>query len=103
MLARTLVPFGPDTTAKTITWEAAECDGGAAATGGYALYKQDADVDEEPVLLTTLPAGTTTFNDTAMPATGREYFIAPIIADVGGQPYETAQQGPFDTSTNPEP
>jgi hypothetical protein len=90
-----------DTTAKTITWEAAECDGGAAATGGYALYKQDADVDEEPAPLIELPAGTTMFNDTAMPATGREYFIAPIIANVDGQPYETSPQGPFSEETNP--
>jgi hypothetical protein len=91
-----------DTTAKTITWEAAECDSGAAATGGYHLYKQDADVDEDPVPLIELPAGTLTFNDPAMTA-DREYFIAPVIDNVGGQPYETTPQGPFDTSTNPEP
>jgi hypothetical protein len=41
------------------------------------------------------------FNDTAMPATGREYFIAPIIANVDGQPYETSPQGPFSEETNP--
>ena len=88
-----------DTTAKTITWELAECDGGAAATGGYHLFKQDA-TDDAPVSLTEQPAGTTSFTDPAMTDT-REYFIAPIIANVGGQPYETSQQGPFDTTTNP--
>ena len=90
-----------DTTAKTITWELAECDGGAAATGGYHLFKQDA-TDDAPVSLTEQPVGTVTFLDPDMTAT-RQYFIAPIIANVGGQPYETSQQGPFDTSTNPAP
>ncbi|HSD19226.1 MAG TPA: hypothetical protein VLC54_04275 [Anaeromyxobacter sp.] len=90
-----------DTTAKTITWELAECDGGLAATGGYHLYKQDA-TDDAPVSLTEQPAGTTSFTDPDMTDT-REYFIAPIIANVGGQPYETSQQGPFDTTTNPTP
>lgn len=90
-----------DVPTQTITWGEAECDGGAAATGGYHLFKQDADVDEEPVPLAELPAGTTTFTDTGMPATGREYFIAPVIDNVGGAPYETTPQGPFDTSTNP--
>lgn len=88
-----------DTTAKTVTWSDAECDGGAAATGGYHLFKQDPD-DADPVPLIELPAGTVTFNDTAMTAE-RQYFIAPVIDNVGGSPYETTPQGPFDTTTNP--
>jgi hypothetical protein len=84
-----------------ITWEEAECLTGtaSAATGGYRIYKQD-EADADPVELGVVAAGITAFTDPA-PATGRVYFIAPIIATT--PPYETAPQGPFDESTNPAP